>query len=216
MFKIKRKSKRVKKNLKKFKNAKFDYAKFVKNYYIEKGHAYITAKVNSIDDIVSRYSVKDYEWINRDFAKYIEDCAYYIPIEESIIVEICGCKFNDEQKETIKRVIKDYFGLKLGDAILEIDTNRRKSIILLVMGIISLFAVMIFSRLNIIETVMELILIIFWFFIWEYGDLAIIDKMKLMEAKLDAGQLSNVKIQFLEDEIDEKIIDSMKEYMKEQ
>lgn len=214
MIKIKRKSKRVKKNLKKFKNAKFDYVKFVKNYYIEKGHAYITAKVDSIDDIVSRYSVKDYEWINKDFAKYIEECAYYIPVEESIIVEICGYKFDDEQKEIIKRVIKDYFGLKLGDAILEIDINRKKSNILLVMGIISLFAVMIFSKFNIIETFMELILIIFWFFIWEYGDLAIIDKMDLMETKLDAGQLSNVKIEFLEDEINEKVIDNMKKELQ--
>lgn len=210
MFGYKKKSKRVKKNLKKFRNAKFDYAKFIKNYYIEKGHAYITAKVNSIDDIVSKYSIKDYEWINPEFAKYVEECAYYIPIEESIIVEICGHNFTDDEKDTIQRVIKDYFGLKLGDAILEIDINRKKSFVLLAMGVISLFAVMILSKFNIIPTFMELMLIILWFFIWEYGDLAIIDKMDLIERKLDAGQLSTVKVEFLDDSIDENTIEKMK------
>ena len=48
------KSKKSIKNLKRFKSAKFNYAKFVKDYYIEKGEAYISAKVNSIDDIIQR------------------------------------------------------------------------------------------------------------------------------------------------------------------
>ena len=43
------------------------------DFYIEKGTAYISAKVNSIDDIISKYSTKDYEWINPDFAHYIEE-----------------------------------------------------------------------------------------------------------------------------------------------
>ena len=53
-MKFKKMSKKTKRNLKKFKSAKFNYAKFVKNYYIDKGVAYISAKVNSIDDIISK------------------------------------------------------------------------------------------------------------------------------------------------------------------
>ena len=91
-------SKKTKRNLKKFRSAKFNYAKFVKNYYIDKGAAYISAKVNSIDDIISKYSIKDYEWINSDFASYLEESAYYIPMEEAIVIEICGGNFSEEQK----------------------------------------------------------------------------------------------------------------------
>jgi hypothetical protein len=54
------KSKKFIKNLKRFRNAKFNYAKFVKDYYIEKGEAYISAKVTSIDDVISKYSTKGY------------------------------------------------------------------------------------------------------------------------------------------------------------
>ncbi len=36
----------------------------------------------------------------------------------------------------IKRVIKDYFGLKLGDKFLDLDINKHKSFILFLFGIL--------------------------------------------------------------------------------
>ena len=39
-----------------------------------------------------------------------------------------------------------------------------------------------------------------WFFIWEYGDLAWLDRWNLDAARLDAGQLANAKIIFNENE----------------
>ena len=128
------KSKKSIKNLKRFRSAKFNYAKFVKDYYIEKGEAYISAKVNSIDDVISKYSTKGYEWINPDFASYIEESAYYIPIEERIIIEICGGNFSEEEQALITKVLKDYFGLKLGDKYLDLDINKHKSFILFLFG----------------------------------------------------------------------------------
>lgn len=187
------------KNLKKFKKAKFNYAKFVKKYYIEKGEAYISAKVNSIDDIISKYSTKDYEWINPEFAGYIEESAYYIPLEESITIEICGGNFSEEEKDMIKRVIKDYFGLKLGDKFLDLDINKHKSFILFLFGIISLGIFAILSNFSIITAVNELILLLFWFFLWEYADLGWIERSNLRLEQIEAGQLSTAKIVFLDE-----------------
>lgn len=187
------------KNLKKFKKAKFNYAKFVKKYYIEKGEAYISAKVNSIDDIISKYSTKDYEWINSEFASYIEESAYYIPLEESITIEICGGNFSDEEKDMIKRVIKDYFGLKLGDKFLDLDINKHKSFILFLFGIISLGVFAILSNFSIITAVNELLLLLFWFFLWEYADLGWLTRSNLRLEQIEAGQLSTAKIVFLDE-----------------
>ena len=187
------------KNLKKFKNAKFNYAKFVKKYYIEKGEAYISAKVNSIDDIISKYSTKDYEWINPEFASYIEESAYYIPLEESITIEICGGNFSEEEKDVIKRVIKDYFGLKLGDKFLDLDINKHKSFILFLFGIISLGVFAILSNFSIITAVNELLLLLFWFFLWEYADLGWLTRGNLRLEQIEAGQLSTAKIVFLDE-----------------
>ena len=187
------------KNLKKFKKAKFNYAKFVKKYYIEKGEAYISAKVNSIDDIISKYSTKDYEWINPEFASYIEESAYYIPLEESITIEICGGNFSEEEKDMIKRVIKDYFGLKLGDKFLDLDINKHKSFILFLFGIISLGVFAILSNFSIITAVNELLLLLFWFFLWEYANLGWLTRGNLRLEQIEAGQLSTAKIVFLDE-----------------
>lgn len=187
------------KNLKKFKKAKFNYAKFVKKYYIEKGEAYVSAKVNSIDDIISKYSTKDYEWINPEFASYIEESAYYIPLEESITIEICGGNFSEEEKEMIKRVIKDYFGLKLGDKFLDLDINKHKSFILFLFGITSLGVFAILSNFSIITAVNELLLLLFWFFLWEYADLGWLTRSNLRLEQIEAGQLSTAKIVFLDE-----------------
>jgi len=193
---FKRKSSRAKRNLKKFKSAKFNYARFVKDYYIENGNAYISAKVDSIDDIISKYSLEDYEWINSEFAEYLESSAYYIPVEESVIIEICGCKFSDEEKEKISRVIKTYFGLKLGDKIIDLDVNMHKSNRLLILGVLSLILVLFISRLTKFEYIIELPLIMLWFFIWEYGDLAWLDRRDISMEKLEAGQLASAKVIF--------------------
>ena len=47
-----------------YKKKDFDLNKFVDRYYMEKEAAYITVYVESIDDIISFYAIKDYEWIN--------------------------------------------------------------------------------------------------------------------------------------------------------
>lgn len=193
------KKKKSLKNLQKFKSAKFNYAKFVKQYYIEKKEAYISAKVNSIDDIISKYSTAGYEWINPDFAHYIEESAYYIPIEESITIEICGGNFNDEEKELIKKVIKDYFGLKLGDKFLDLDQNKHRSLILLLFGILSLGIFVVLSKFSIIMALTEVLLLLFWFFLWEYADLALLERSEIQLQRIEAGQLSTAKITFLDD-----------------
>ena len=48
---------------------------------------------------------------------------------------------------------------------------------------------------------MELPLIMLWFFIWEYGDLAWLDRWAIYDEKIEAGQLANAKIVFNENEV---------------
>lgn len=197
-MKDKRNNQRTRKNIKKYMNAKFDYAKFVKNYYMENGEAYISLKVNCMDDIISKYSIDGYEWINLEFAEYIEEYSYYIPVEESITLEICGGNFSEEQKEKITTIIRDYYGLQLGDKIMDLHTNRRRANMLLGLGIITLLGLFIFNNVLVERTLMEVIFIAVWFFLWEYADMALIDRTELMTKKVEAGQLAVMKIKFLD------------------
>ena len=68
------------------------------------------------------------------------------------------------------------------------------------MAIAGLGLVFLASRLTNSEYLLELPLIMMWFFIWEYGDLAWLDRWDLDTARLEAGQLANAKIIFNENE----------------
>ena len=197
---FKRRDKRVRRRLRKFKNATFDYSKYVKDFYVEDGMAYISVKVKSKEDIMSRFSIKDYAWINEEFANYIEQNSYYIPVEYPIVVEICGCHFNEEEQQQITRVIKDYFGLKLGDKQIDLDMNAQKALILLIFGIISCGLAFYLMTLNVFEMMLEIGLILLWFFLWEFADLAWLDRYDLLIQKLEAGQLASLKVIFNENE----------------
>ncbi len=201
MLLITKRSEKVKKNLERFRNTKFNYENFISEYYIDDdGNAYISARVSSIDDVISKYSIQNYEWANSEFINYIENVANYIPIEETIVLEICGHKFNDQEQTLIKKVISQYFGLKLGDSIIDININKKKSFILLIFGIVSLALFVILNFTSTSTTFLELALLALWFFLWEYLDVRLLERSKLSVKKIEAAQLANLKIVFNENE----------------
>ena len=188
------------KNLKMYKKKDFDLNKFVDRYYMEKEAAYITVYVESIDDIISFYAIKDYEWINDDLADYLEEQSYYIPVEEQVIIEFTGARFNDYEKQVIEKTIKTYFGLKLEDKIIDLNQNTKKIMFLCTSGLILFIIVTFIMKMNIIESISELILVFLWFFIWEFIDTVVFERKELLNDKLEAGQLSSAKIVFTEDD----------------
>lgn len=188
------------KNLKMYKKKDFDLNKFVDRYYMEKEAAYITVYVKSIDDIISFYAIKDYEWINDDLADYLKEQSYYIPVEEQVIIEFTGARFNDYEKQVIEKTVKTYFGLKLGDKIIDLNQNTKKIMFLCTSGLILFIIVTFIMKMNIIESLSELILVFLWFFIWEFIDTVVFERKQLLNDKLEAGQLSSAKIVFTEDD----------------
>ena len=188
------------KNLKMYKKKDFALNKFVDRYYMEKEAAYITVYVESIDDIISFYAIKDYEWINDDLADYLEEQSYYIPVEEQVIIEFTGARFNDYEKQVIEKTIKTYFGLKLGDKIIDLNQNTKKIMFLCTSGLILFIIATFIMKMNIIESISELILVFLWFFIWEFIDTVVFERKQLLNDKLEAGQLSSAKIVFTEDD----------------
>ena len=152
---ITKRSEKVRRNLRKYRKTKFNYENFISEYYVDDdGKAYISTKVSSLHDIISKHSIKDYEWVTPHFIHYVEDMSYYIPVEESIVLEICGHKFTEKEQALIIRILTQYFGLKLGDAIIDINIMKKKSMILLIFGIIS---ILLFMLLNIINSFLMVI-----------------------------------------------------------
>ncbi len=195
MFTLK-KTKKVLNNIKKFNKKKFNYNKYVKEFYVEKGIAHVYANVTSYDDIISRYSVKNYEVLNDDFINYLEQVTYYIPIVYPVVLSIEGCNFSLEEEKIIEEKVKEYFGLKLSDATMNLKENRRKSLILLLVSFLTWSLLSLFNYFNIAEIFMEAYLVIIWFFLWTFAEFEFIDRPKLKYDKLDMAQLASMKIVF--------------------
>jgi hypothetical protein len=195
---ILRKNSTKAKNIQMFRKKEFNLNNFINDYYMDQNNAYMTVKVNDYSDIVSKYSVENYEWINKEFADHLELMAYYIPVEEPIVIEITGKKFTDEQKRIIEKVIKTYFGLKLGDTMLLLNANRNKYTILLIFGVLSFVMFYLLFMANIIATILEIGSLVFWFIMWSFADLAFLQRNNLKIDKLEAGQLSSAKVTFID------------------
>ncbi|MBQ2217873.1 MAG: hypothetical protein II418_02940, partial [Firmicutes bacterium] len=142
MFFTKRKSRRQIQNLRKLSRKNVDLGKFVKDFYVEKGLAYISCNVSGYNDIIDRYSVKGYEWVEESFARFVEENAIYIPPEYPIVLEICGHRFTEAQKTTIEETILDYYALKMGDVQMSIQANNRR--ILFMFLLVAIFAVILY------------------------------------------------------------------------
>ena len=92
--------------------------------------------------------------------------------------------------------VKEYFGLKLSDATMNLKENRRKSLILLLVSFLTWSLLSLFNYFNIAEIFMEAYLVIIWFFLWTFAEFEFIDRPKLKYDKLDMAQLASMKIVF--------------------
>ena len=199
MFFTRRKSRRQKQNLKNLSKKSVDVGKFVKDFYVEHGLAYISCNVSSYYDVIDRYSVKGYEWLEESFARFVEENAIYIPPEYPIVLEICGHRFTREQKACIEETIADYYALKMGDVQMSMQSNRRRIFFLL--GLMLFFAVIVYVTSKfpgLPRPVAEAPFVLFWMALWDAAEFLFLDGRDLQEDKLEAAQLASMKVTFHE------------------
>ena len=198
---ITRKSRRLRKNLRNFSKKRVDVAKYVKDFYVDNGLAYISCNVNGMDDIINPYSVEGYEWLNESFANFIESNALYIPTEYPIVLEICGHHFTKKQKSVIEETIADYYALEQGDVQLNLEANTRKNWILIALSAVGVGLMFLGTKSN-ISFISEATLIFFWFAFWDLCESIVFERTELREQKTEAAQLANIKVLYKEVYVD--------------
>lgn len=196
-------SKRLKKSLKQFKKKKVDFGYYVKDFYLEHGLAMISCQVNQFSDIINRYSVKNYEWLNPRFVQYIDENANYIPTEYPIVLEICGGNFSTKERDIITQTISDYYALKLGDQQLAVKAVRSKILYLILLG--AIFSVVYTISGGFLALVREIILIFFWIWFWQLGEEVAFNRRKAKQKKTDAAQLAYIKVVFKDKFVDQPL-----------
>ena len=202
------KSRRLRKNLRNFRSKRVDISKYVKDFYVENGLAYISCNVKGMDDIISNYSVKGYEWLNESFASFISGNANYIPSEYPIVLEICGGRFDNEQRKTIEKAVADHYALELGDAQMMYEKTRNKCLFLLSLALVFASCIWMILKGTASFGFNEAIYVLFWFSLWECANCFCFDRTDAIEERTAAARMASIKIVFSEVFKDEPVADA--------
>ena len=182
------------------KKIKFDEDLYIEKYYYQNDKVVIPLKLDNISDLYMKHDYKQME-LSYSVSDYIEEIAYMVPVNVDIAIEIHCPKTTAKQKEKIKQTIKNNYGMEIDETEYDISVSNRKSIILLVVGIIFLIGYIILDRYYSSTILEELLCIFWWVAIWNVIEIQTLDKVELKEKRLNFQQLYEANITFVtEDE----------------
>ena len=128
--------------------------------------------------------------------RYLETNSSYIPDEYPLVLEICNHHFSDLDKEIIKKVIRNHYGIMLINKNEELKANKRKGNYLILFGLLSLIIYGCLAYTNKLMVIKEIFSLIFCFSIWEATDIVIFNNDQIKEEICNLQNLSEIRIIF--------------------
>lgn len=185
------------------KKIKFDEDLYIEKYYYQNDKVVIPLKLDNISDLYMKHDYKQME-LSYSVSDYIEEIAYMVPVNVDIAIEIHCPKTTAKQKEKIKQTIKNNYGMEIDETEYDISVSNRKSIILLVVGIIFLIGYIILERYYSSTILEELLCIFWWVAIWNVIEIQTLDKVELKDKRLNFQQLYEANITFVTEDEEKK------------
>ncbi len=187
----------LKSKFRKYNNAAFDKEKYIKEFILSKdGYAVVNIRLDSIDSAFSAFSVKGSEVLEQSLADYIDKEIYNIPLENPIVLNFEVPCAESCQKEKLKQVISNHYGLMLEDKNQDLMINLMTIFGLLFVGVLLLAFSYLLSSNNIGQLFTDIINIAGTFSLWEMVDLYLLDRNQKRIDKLNAAQTYAAEIAF--------------------
>ena len=164
--------------------------------YIRNGIATLPCSISGYDDVISSYSVKDFETLNPDFTDYVKSSAEVAPPEYPLVLNIIGGSLSQDEKNTIEEVIKDEFAYELG--VVEKEENRHIRVFYGMFFGLIISGVLLWLTQVLAEEPRELFFILFWFMGETLCDYIFLTGYDLRRDRRLAGRLASIKIVFSE------------------
>ena len=166
---------------------------------MEDGIAYIPCRVDGIDDIISKFSIKDCESLDGEFVDYLLDFVDCIPEEYPVVLEIFGPKFTDEEKKLITETIESDTDYMLGMTEAQ-NRHHRKVFWWMVVGTVGSGILLALIRGLVIDDIpLEFFYVIFWLFADALVRYLFIENSDYKNDKIKAGRIASMKVEFVED-----------------
>ena len=173
----------------------YDSKLYINRHYIKDEKAVIPIHIHDIGELYVSYDSQR-QIFNPDMISYIEDIAYYIPYDYSIVLEFSGISFTEEEKAQLMENVTDQFGMKTHDMDVELNYNTKKAMKLFLIGSIVLAISFIIQTMNYTVYISEILSIIGTFSIWEFVNTIWFERKEKIIDKMNAGQLSACTVAF--------------------
>ena len=173
---------------------KYNEANYIKKQYMVNGKAVIPVELKEIDDLFMKHDYKKLE-LSDEVSKYIEEIAYMIPMETDIVIEIHCEKVDKEKEESMRKTIRNNYGMEIDDIKYDIYKANIKSFFFGIMGIL-LLIINILTEEYIGEVLSNFICVIWWVAIWDVVELQVMEKSELKWKRLNYEQLYYSEITF--------------------
>ncbi|MGN0771653.1 MAG: hypothetical protein ACI4MI_03605 [Christensenellales bacterium] len=165
---------------------------FSEQYYEICSDEAVRIRVNAANGIFSELGGK--EDLSSDVLDYIENKAYYVPIDRPLKICFAGVDKNDRQ--AVKKAYDKYFNLKFNDKCLDLKICYAKSIALMIIGIAFLAGGLIVDRFFPNMLLSEILTVAASFSMWESVDFFLLERSNVKTEKLDTAQLLLAEIEF--------------------
>lgn len=161
------------------------------------GYAVIPIELDNINDLYMKHDYKKME-LSNSVCDYIEEIAYMVPVNVDIKLEIHCPKINISTQEKIKKNIRNNYGMEIDEIEYDIRSENKKSIILLIVGLL-LLVINIITEKYVSSILSNFLCVVWWVAIWNVIEIQTMDKVESREQRLNYQQLYDSEITFVFD-----------------
>lgn len=187
----------TKRKVRKNRKIKFSEKNYVEKNYMRGSKAVIPIKLAKVEEL---YMKNDYtqKLISKEVSDYVETVAYMIPINTNIELEIHCPEIDEETQTSIKRNIKNNYGMNIDDNEYDISRVNKKSKVLAVVGII-LLIINVLTDKYIGSVISNFLTVVWWIALWDMIELQIFDNEDKKMERLNNQQLYDCTFSFIFD-----------------
>lgn len=164
---------------------------------IRDGTAYLSCKIEGLDDVLSKFSVNGIEALNGEFKDEFLSFVDCIPQEYPLVLEIHGPQFTEEEKKMITEAVNSDADYLLGKT--EADNRyHRKVFWWMVAGTVGSGVLLGVLKHFVDDVPLEFFYVLFWLFADALVRYLFIEFRDYKNEKIQAGRIASMKVEFVE------------------
>ena len=185
--------------LEEYYNKRSDLKQRLEKDVIRDGVAYLAGKVNGLDDILSKFSIKGLEALDGEFKDELLNFVDCVPKEYPLVLEIHGPKFSEDEKEMITEAVLSDADYLLGKTEAE-NRHHRKVFWSMVAGTVGSGILLGVIKEFVDEVPLEFFYVLFWLFADALVRYLFIEHGDYKNEKIRAGRIASIKVEFVEEQ----------------